>query len=99
MAEGLILEFAGVGVDEYRAVNAALGIDPETGAGEWPPGLTFHAGGATASGLLVFEVWESRDAQGRFMQERLGPAMQQGGITAQPSRVEWIALAGLSGGA
>jgi hypothetical protein len=95
MAEGLILEFDGVGVEQYRAVNAALGIDPETGAGEWPPGLTFHAGGATAAGLLVFEVWDSRDAQGRFMQERLGPALQQGGITGQPRRVEWIGLAGL----
>jgi hypothetical protein len=97
MAEGLVLEFDGVGVEQYRAVNSALGIDPDTGAGEWPDGLTFHAGGAKAGGLLVFEVWESRDAQERFMQGRLGRALQEGGVTAPPSRVEWIELAGLQG--
>ena len=99
MAEGLVLEFEGVGREQYRAVNAALGIDPDTGQGEWPAGLTFHAGGGTAGGWLVFEVWESRDAQGRFMEERLGRALQEGGITAAPSRVEWVELEGVRGGA
>jgi hypothetical protein len=93
MAEGLILEFEGMGLEQYQAVNAALGIDMESGAGEWPAGLTFHSGGTTAAGLLVFEVWESRDAQERFMQERLGQALQQGGVTAPPSRIEWVELA------
>ncbi|MDX6538473.1 MAG: hypothetical protein QOI71_83, partial [Gaiellales bacterium] len=36
MADGLILEFEGVGAEEYMAVNRALGIDVTTGAGEWP---------------------------------------------------------------
>ncbi len=99
MAEGLMLEFEDVGREQYLAVNAALGIDPATGQGEWPAGLTFHAGGAIAGGWLVFEVWESRDAQGRFMEGRLGRALQEGGITAPPSRVEWVELAGVHGGA
>jgi hypothetical protein len=94
MADALILEFEGVGLDQYRAVNTALGIDAGTGAGEWPDGLLFHSGGAGPAGLVVYEIWESKDAQGRFMQERLGRALQEGGITGAPSRVEWLGLAG-----
>jgi hypothetical protein len=93
MAEGLILEFEGVGRDEYAAVSAALGIDMKSGQGAWPDGLRFHAGGAKPGGWVVFEVWDSRDAQERFMRERLGRALQEGGIAVSPSRVEWLDLA------
>ena len=79
MAEGLILEFDGVGRDEYNAVNGHLGIDPVTGQGDWPAGLVFHAGGAKPGGWVVFEVWESRQAQERFMKDRLGNALHAGG--------------------
>lgn len=93
MPEGLILEFDGVGRDQYASVNERLGIDMETGAGDWPSGLVFHAGGAKAGGWVVFEVWESRDAQERFMNDRLGRALGEGGITEAPTRVEWLDLA------
>lgn len=93
MAVGLILEFEGVGLEEYKAVNAALGIDIATGEGEWPAGLQFHAGGAKPGGWTVMEVWDSKEAQQRFMDGRLGRALQEGGITERPSRVEWIELA------
>ena len=46
MAEGLILEFEGVGREQYEAINGRLGIDMESGQGDWPAGLVFHAGGA-----------------------------------------------------
>ena len=38
MAAGLVLEFHGVGKSLYDTVNAKLGIDMETGTGDWPPG-------------------------------------------------------------
>jgi hypothetical protein len=94
MAEALILEFAGVSLDAYRAVNRELGIDAETGDGEWPEGLILHSAGAGPNGLVVYEVWESREAQRAFMRERLGKALQAGGITGMPSRLEWDELAG-----
>jgi hypothetical protein len=47
-----------------------------------------------AYGLIVYEIWESQAAQGRFMSERLGRALQEGGITGAPSRVEWAQLVG-----
>jgi hypothetical protein len=93
MAEGLILEFEGVGREQYNAVNSRLGIDMDSGEGDWPDGLVFHAGGAKAGGWVVFEVWQSQEAQERFMNERLGRALQEGGITEPPARVEWLDLA------
>jgi hypothetical protein len=93
MAEGLILEFEGVGREAYDAVNARLGIDQESGQGDWPSGLVFHAGGAKPGGWVVFEVWESRQAQEQFMNERLGRALQEGGVNEPPTRVEWLELA------
>lgn len=93
MAEALILEFEGVGQDEYQAVNDVLGIDMGSGAGEWPPGLLIHTAGATENGWAVLEVWESREAQAAFMNERLGPALQEGGIEGPPNRAEWLDVA------
>jgi hypothetical protein len=89
VAEGLILEFDGIGRAEYDAVNEKLGI-PE---GAWPDGLVFHAGGAKPGGWVVFEIWASKADQERFMAERLGRALQEGGVTSPPARVEWLDIA------
>jgi hypothetical protein len=93
MAQALIMEFEGLSREHYDAVNGHLGIDPQSGQGDWPDGLSFHAGGAKPGGWVVFEVWESREAQERFMNDRLGRALQQGGVTEPPARVEWVELA------
>jgi len=90
MAEALVLEFDGVGREEYEAVNGHLGIDPDTGGGDWPAGLVFHAGGAKPGGWVVFEVWESKQAQEQFMTGRLGAALAAGGIDGPPARVQWL---------
>jgi hypothetical protein len=93
MAAGLLLEFDGMGREQYDAVNERLGIDQETGKGDWPEGLLFHAAGAKPGGWVVMEVWASPDDQQRFMEGRLGTALQEGGVTGPPSRVEWLDLA------
>ena len=89
MAEALILEFEGVGRADYEAVNEVLGIDMGSGEGDWPPGLLVHTAGATENGWAVMEVWESQEAQERFMSERLGPgaAGRRDRRSAEPSRV------------
>jgi hypothetical protein len=92
MAEALILEFTGIGEEEYNAVNAKLGIDMASGTGDWPEGMLSHAAGRTDSDTFaVIEVWSSRDAQAAFMQTRLGDALAAGGVTAPPS-VTWVSL-------
>lgn len=93
MADALILEFEGFGVDVYERVNNELGIDMGSGEGDWPAGLISHTGAGKDGGWVVFEVWRSQADQERFMAERLGPALQAGGVTSPPSRVEWLALA------
>jgi hypothetical protein len=94
MSEAIILEFSGVSRDQYDAVNTILGIDPETGEGDWPDGLVSHVGAEGADGsAVVFEVWESQAAQGAFMESRLGAALAQVGLP-EPRRVEWFSVLG-----
>jgi hypothetical protein len=95
MSDALILEFRDASPDLYNDVNKLLGLDPETGAGDWPDGILHHSAGAhqDGNGLTVWEVWRSRDAQTEFMHSRLGPALQQAGAP-EPSRVEWMSLRG-----
>ena len=93
MAAGLILEFEGVTMKEYDAVNAALGIDTKSGTGDWPDGLVTHSAGLNEDGhLVVMEVWDTPEHQATFMETRLGEALGKGGITGPPSSVTWIEL-------
>jgi hypothetical protein len=93
MPAQVILEFEGITTKEYDAVNAALGIDPATGEGDWPPGLQVHAAGLNENGhLVVTEIWDTPEHQARFMEERWGEALAKGGITGPPTSVTWIEL-------
>lgn len=94
MAELLILEFDGVTESDYRNVSAQLGIDLDTGQGDWPPGLISHLAGMSEDGHgVIVESWTSREAQAEFMENRLGAAQARGGVTAQP-KVTWTNLVG-----
>lgn len=74
-----MLTFEGVTAKEYAAVNEALGIDMGTGEGDWPDGLISHAAGVDdADRFVVIEVWDTREHQSRFMEERLGEALAEG---------------------
>jgi hypothetical protein len=95
MAEALILEFSGEGVDIpalYKAVNEILGVDA-TGKGDWPDGILSHTAGLQGDSFVVFEVWESQAQQEAFMNSRLGPALGQAGAP-DPTRVEWFSVIG-----
>ena len=94
MAELLILDFDGVDEADYHKVNSAIGLDPATGAGDWPAGLISHVAGVSDSGHgYVVEVWESQQAQADFMSSRLAPAMATGGVSAVP-QVTWARVMG-----
>jgi hypothetical protein len=94
MAELLILEFDGLDDTHYLSVNSELGLDPDTGAGDWPAGLITHLAGMGEGGhAYVVEVWESQQAQADFMESRLGAALASGGVTAVP-KVTWTRLLG-----
>ena len=93
MSEVLILEFDGVGKAEYDEVNDALGIDMESGSGDWPAGLHSHTGAAGEHGFTVVEIWEDQQHQHEFMESRLGAALGKAGLP-EPRRAEWMSLAG-----
>ncbi|HEY2480315.1 MAG TPA: hypothetical protein VGI17_16495 [Solirubrobacterales bacterium] len=93
MAEGVILEFDGLSLEDYRRVNELLGIDMDSGEGDWPAGLLTHVGGAKDGGWVVFELWSSRADQERFLAGRLGKALSEAGIEGPPARLEWIEVA------
>ncbi len=93
MVAQLILEFDGVTEKEYEATNAALGIDMDSGKGDWPDGLITHAAGLRDDGhFVVTEVWDTPQHQERFMEGRLGEALEKGGISSAPSSITWIEL-------
>jgi|ERR1700676_1115747 uncharacterized protein (DUF927 family) len=92
MPELFVLEFDGFDKSDYEKVNSILGIDMNTGEGDWPDGLITHSAGKTQDGWTVVEVWESREAQERFMSSRLGAALQQAGVSKPPKRADWTAL-------
>src|SRR5215831_15482325 len=90
MAELLILEFEGVSEADYRRVSAQLGIDVDTGKEEWPAGQITHLAALGEGGrAFVVESWTSCEAQAEFMQNRLGAAMAQGGMTSTTRGLTW----------
>ncbi len=92
MAELFVLEFEGFDKEMYAKVNEALGINMDTGDGDWPKGLLVHSAGRTDKGWMVTEVWDSREDQDAFMKSRLGAALQKAGVDKPPVRADWTSL-------
>jgi hypothetical protein len=84
MAVLMILELDGATTDDYDAINEAMGIHEDN----LPDGLVSHAVGPTedGDGLLIVDVWETPEQLEHFVQNQVGPAMQQVGLEsgAQP---------------
>ena len=87
MAYGIVLVFDGVTADDYWAVNAKLGINPD-GTGDWPDGLVSHSAGPTGTGWVVTEVWAVKADQEAFMTGRLGEALGAIGVPAPVQVIE-----------
>ena len=79
MAVGIRIKLAGVGVEEFDRVDAAINV-----RGDHPDGLIFSASGPTADGWRVIDFWESRAQFDGFVADRVGPAAAAAGITAPP---------------
>lgn len=66
------LEFPGTTKEQYDQVIEKLNL-----GGKTAPGGIFHLATVTASGVKVFDVWESKEAFDKFMSEKLGPVMKE----------------------
>src|SRR3954464_12828199 len=87
MALLMIMESPGATTDQYDKVNEIMGIRGDEDATE---GLVQHVAAESDDGIVIVDVWESQEALGRFFQERLGAALEQGGLgsDAPPRRHE-----------
>jgi hypothetical protein len=84
MATGIRLKFSGGTQEQYDTVHRHMNIDSNP-----PDGMIFHSAGPIDEGWGVIDFWESSEAFDRFLQTRLGPAIQELGDRAfqgQPDR-------------
>jgi hypothetical protein len=73
MAVCLVINIPGATLEQYNDVRRGLG-EP---LGD---GQISHVAGATADGLCVVDVWESRGDFDRFMQGQLGEQLERTGF-------------------
>ncbi len=79
MAIGIRIKLANVTVGEFDKIEVAVRAREDR-----PDGLIFHASGPIDGGWGVLDFWESRAQFDRFAAERIGPAVQAAGSTAEP---------------
>jgi len=85
MAVLTIMEVPGATTDQYEKVNELMGIRGDEDA---PDGLIQHLAATDANGMVVADVWESQEALDRFVNDRLGAALQEAGMGSDsPPRV------------
>ena len=82
MAVAVVMEFNGATLAQYDQIIDLMGLNPR-GAG--PPGSLFHWVAETPGGMLVTDVWESKEAYERFAAEKIGPFSGKVGLPSPPT--------------
>ena len=73
MSVVLVIDIPGATMEQYDTVAEQL----EQSGGHLGDGQTYHAAGATDDGVLVVDVWNSREDFDNFFQGRLGEALRE----------------------
>jgi hypothetical protein len=81
VAVAVVMRFTGATLDQYDKVVELMGLTPE---GEGAKGSLFHWVAATPDGIVVNDVWKTREAFEQFAQEQIGPHTQEAGFPAPP---------------
>ena len=82
MAVGMLLAGEGVTRDAYvQATEKMFGSFPMQEE-QSPDGLLIHTAGQSEQGWYVYDVWESQEHFQRFVESKLGPALQEVGAGA-----------------
>lgn len=71
------LDFPGGTKEQYDKVLEKMNL-----VGKTAQGGIFHLASVTPEGVRVFDVWESKEAFDKFLQEKLLPITQELGIKA-----------------
>lgn len=83
MASVMQMRWEGITPDQYDALRPVVRWETD-----YPEGAVFHVAWFDGGGINVIDVWDSPEQFDRFMQDRLGPAVQQLGIEGQPD-IKW----------
>ena len=79
MAVGMLLAGEGITGDSYRQVTEGMfGAFPMPES-QAPEGLILHTAGESDQGWYVYDVWESKEHFQRFVESKLGPALEATG--------------------
>jgi hypothetical protein len=81
MAIAVVMGFKGATLDQYDQVMEKMGLDDTH---EMPEGGVLHFVQATADGIRVTDVWDTRADYEKFAQEQIGPYSQEVGVPAPP---------------
>jgi hypothetical protein len=77
MAVGMLLAGEAVTKETYEQLTRKMFGDYPMRADQAPDGLILHTAGPGEQGWYVYDVWESKEAFQRFVEEKLGPAVQE----------------------
>jgi hypothetical protein len=85
MAVGMLLAGPGVTEESYKQLTEKMfGSYPMT-TDKAPDGLIIHSAGNSEQGFYVYDIWESKEHFERFLESKLGPAVQELGAGADGS--------------
>ncbi len=77
MAVGMLQTLQGVTKEQYDQVNDAMFGQSPPSPDQVPEGLIIHSAGPAENGWYIYDIWESREAFQRFMDDKLGAATSQ----------------------
>jgi len=75
------MEFTGATLEQYDQIIKKMGLTP---GGPAPAGAISHWVAATADGILVTDVWQTRELYDAFAQDQIGPFSAEVGIPNPP---------------
>ena len=81
MAVGVVMRFTGATPAQYDQVIEKMGFEP---GGRGAPNSLFHWVTETDDGILVTDVWDSREEYEKFAQEQIGPYAMEAGFPGPP---------------
>ncbi len=79
MSVAVFSEWPGVTAEQYDLLRKLVGWEREVAQGS-----IVHIACSGSDGFRVVDVWESEEAFGRFVEERLMPGAQHLGMAGQP---------------
>jgi hypothetical protein len=81
MAVAVVLEFPGATLEQYDEVIGKMGF---TKGGPGGPGGLFHWVRAGDDGLVITDVWQTREHFQTFADEKIGPITAEVGLPGPP---------------